>query len=560
MRQRSARPAAPAAAGAVASAPGVLYPARTMRWPRITLAAKYRLLFGCAVLAIIAAALATPWYFLQVVVLEAPFRESERIAENYLQYVLGRPEAQRPAMHAPELSRGAPANPRFVRLNFDPQRPDSLVSLAPEDPFIVRAARRLLGSSTRETAYQMGTTENGRAEFQYARAVRVERSCLSCHADGKSAQVFRENELAGMIVVRLPARDTQRALIRNRVFLIVAGALAAILAILLFYVIVQRFILAPIQELRGVTLRVAEGDLEVRSSVATGDEFEQLSNNLNTMLERLRASQEELRAANRLLDEKLGHMAESNIALYEANRIKSEFLANVSHELRTPLTSIIGFAELLREGPARNDVEKVKRYSENILISGRILLEIINDLLDLAKIEAGKVDLNVTQVDIADLCQTLLDFMRPLADKKDITLALRLEFDHPKLATDEGKLRQILFNLLSNAIKFTQPGGRVELSGRSTLDDRVYLAVTDNGPGIAAEYQTKIFEKFRQVEQSETRTQGGTGLGLAIAKELTQLLKGEIGVRSEPGEGATFWLRLPHIEAGVADRDTPSLI
>lgn len=531
-----------------------------MRLPRISLAAKYRLLFGLAVLLIIAAALSMPWYYLKWLTLEAPYREAQRAAEDYLHFVLGHPAEQRPPPHAHQgLDEPAPAmGPRFVRFTFNLEDPDSMVRTLPEDAFARQALRAFQKDHLRTSAFQRTSVGEAPA-FRYARAVWVSRSCLTCHAEGQSAQPFRENELAGLILVTLPARDSLQALFRNQLVLVVAGALSGLLAILLFYAIVQRFILAPIQELRRVTLRVTDGDLGVRANVRTGDEFEQLSNNLNAMLERLRDSQLELRAANRLLDEKLGQLAESNVALFEASRIKSEFLATVSHELRTPLTNIIGFAELLREGPAARDLEKVKRYSENVLISGRILQEIINDLLDLAKIEAGKVDLNSSPVDVSDLCRTMTDIMRPQADKKEITLSYDPSDPPERWQTDEGKLRQILFNLMSNAIKFTQPGGRVQIVAALEPDERLYLAVTDNGPGIAAEDQVKIFEKFRQLERSETRTQGGTGLGLAIAKELTSLMNGQMGVVSALGQGATFWVRLPQIEGKTVQRPLTAL-
>jgi signal transduction histidine kinase len=297
----------------------------------------------------------------------------------------------------------------------------------------------------------------------------------------------------------------------------------------------------------------------VRSAVRTGDEFEQLAESFNAMLERLRVSQEELKTANRSLDMRLGEMAEINVSLHEANRVKSEFLANVSHELRTPLTSIIGFAELMRESGGADGDGRMTRYSENILISGRILLEIINDLLDLAKIEAGKIELRVETVAAAELCQTLLEFLRPQADQKNLELKLEADDALPPLETDRGKVRQILFNLLSNAVKFTPEGGRVKLSVRR-LGDRVEFAVSDSGPGIAPEHQKMIFEKFRQIDQSATREHYGAGLGLAIAKELTQMLGGDIGVRSEPGQGATFWVRVPVTAPEPRERTPISLV
>ncbi|HMQ15783.1 MAG TPA: HAMP domain-containing sensor histidine kinase, partial [Phycisphaerae bacterium] len=241
-------------------------------------------------------------------------------------------------------------------------------------------------------------------------------------------------------------------------------------------------------------------------------------------------------------------------------RLKSEFVASVSHELRTPLTSIIGFAELLREGPAGEMGGRAARYAENILISGRILLEIINDLLDLAKMEAGKVELHLATVPVDELCNALIDFVRPMADKKKIDVAAVIGPDLPILITDRGKLRQVLFNLISNAIKFTPEGGRVHLAAERLDDQQVRLSISDTGPGVAHQDQRLIFEKFRQIDQSATREHHGTGLGLAIARELTLLLGGQIGVDSEPGQGATFWVTLPTAANDSAERPLISLV
>ncbi|MGE3183014.1 MAG: ATP-binding protein, partial [Phycisphaerae bacterium] len=536
---------------------------------RVSLAAKYRLLFGFAVLRIIASALALPWYFMNFLILEPPFREATRAADDYLQLVLGRPESSHPALHAAEAASsphvGPNSFPRFLNLRADADDPEAMINtyFDPATPaetreFVGDAFRMFIRDPLRDRAYRLIELEDT-ARFHFAKAVRITKSCLTCHDEGKSASPYRENELAGLIILDLPADQSLRGLFRNRLILIIAGSLAGLLAILVFYIIVQRFILSPIGQLSGVALRVADGDLDVRSDLRTGDEFEVLSRNLNTMLERLRSSQEELRSANQLLDEKLGQMAESNVALYEANRVKSEFLANVSHELRTPLTSIIGFAELLREqkNPASN--ERIARYSENILISGRILLEIINDLLDIAKIEAGKVELNVEEADVVDLCKSLVDFLRPLADAKRVRLTVKAPDEPIFRKTDVGKLRQILFNLVSNAIKFTPDDGIVELMLRPDAYDKTYFAVTDNGPGIAPEDQERIFEKFRQLEKSETRSKGGTGLGLAIARELAELLGGQVGVYSEIGQGATFWLRLGDVTHSTVERRPISL-
>jgi signal transduction histidine kinase len=531
-----------------------------MRLARISLATKYRFLFGLAVLLIIGAALAVPWYALEVLVLQQPFREARSASEAYFRLVLPHAGVMT-AVHGGKsglMGGVVEAQPTFVSL--DELSDEATTQPATDvDAFLAEAFSTFRERPDKDFFYRTSRDERGR-RFRYAHAVWVTRGCLNCHGEGRSEEPYRENQLAGIITVDLPAEQSGQAAIVNRVLVVGAGVLAGILAILVFYLITTRFILSPIHELRSVALQVADGDLAVRSTVRTGDEFEQLSVNINTMLERLRASQEELKKANRLLDEKLGEMAETNVALFEANRVKSEFLANVSHELRTPLTSIIGFAELLREGQPREGDERSTRYAENILISGRILLEIINDLLDLAKIEAGKVELRVESVPPADVCRTLVDFMRPQADKKRIRLALEVEEEVPALFTDRNRIRQILFNLMSNAIKFTPEAGRVWLRVQRLDDAHVRFEVQDTGPGIPPAHHQTIFEKFRQIDQSATRAHHGTGLGLAISKELVTLLGGEIGVDSAPDEGARFWVTLPTAAPEQTERPLISLV
>jgi signal transduction histidine kinase len=359
--------------------------------------------------------------------------------------------------------------------------------------------------------------------------------------------------LRGIIDVVLPIPQDEG--VWNSVVTVLAGASGAVLAILAFYMITQRIVLSPVTTLRKVAEQVATGDLGVRSTIRTGDEFEELSDTFNDMLAHLTAAQEVQRNINRSLDIKLGQLAEANVALYESNRLKSEFLANVTHELRTPLVSIIGFAELLRDAAQTPEVDpkRLGRYSENILTSGRSLLEIINDLLDLAKIEAGKLELHVSEFSIAELCRDLIDFVRPLADKRNQTLETRLADDLPRCRSDSGKIKQILYNLLSNAVKFTPTGGAISLSVDRDGDLFVRLVVRDTGPGIAESQRQAIFEKFHQLDSSQTREHAGTGLGLAITKELVQMLGGTIELESTAGEGASFMVKLPIL----TERATP---
>ena len=208
---------------------------------------------------------------------------------------------------------------------------------------------------------------------------------------------------------------------------------------------------------------MSQGDLNIRSDISTGDEFEQLSETFNTMLANLKSGDEQLRDINKALDLKLVQLGETNVALYESNRLKSEFLANVSHELRTPLNSILGFAELLNETVKENPDPKAARYLQNILASGRNLLELINDLLDLAKIEAGRMDVRSEPLSLNDLFEGLINLLKPLAEGKDLSIMPAIEADVPIMETDPTKLQQVLYNLLSNAIKFSPNGGRIDI-------------------------------------------------------------------------------------------------
>ena len=201
-------------------------------------------------------------------------------------------------------------------------------------------------------------------------------------------------------------------------------------------------------------------------------------------------------------------------------------------------------AELLREKPAA-DAEKSRRWAENIISSGRSLLNMINDLLDLAKAEAGKMELRVEKTSIPQLLEGLTAFFSPLTEKKMIKVRLQVADTIPLVQTDSAKVQQILYNLLSNAIKFTPEQGRIGIKAAMLDDVTVRITVTDTGPGISEENLAKIFDKFRQLDGSLTRKEPGTGLGLAICRQLSELLAATISVESTLGEGSTFYLDLP---------------
>jgi two-component system, NarL family, sensor histidine kinase BarA len=208
----------------------------------------------------------------------------------------------------------------------------------------------------------------------------------------------------------------------------------------------------------------------------------------------------------------------------------------------------------LRETAGENTDAKPARYLQNILLAGRNLLDLINDLLDLAKIEAGRMDVRSEPLSVGDVFEGLINLLKPLAEAKGLNIVTAVAADVPIIQTDPAKLQQVLYNFLSNAIKFSPQGGRVDLAAAMEGPDHVRIGVTDGGPGIEPEKHEMIFEKFRQIDGSVTRQHSGTGLGLAISKELTALLSGSIGVQSAPGEGACFWITLPlEIQPGQRD-------
>jgi signal transduction histidine kinase len=234
-------------------------------------------------------------------------------------------------------------------------------------------------------------------------------------------------------------------------------------------------------------------------------------------------------------------LARVNMALFEGNRLKSEFLSTMSHELRDPLNSIIGFSEVLLG--ADNLSEKQHRYSGNIMASGQRLMALINDILELAKLEAGKMRLHLEPVHVAQACEHAVAQLRHQAEKKNIDLRIIADPDLPTARQDAGKIHQILTNLVSNAVKFTPEGGWVTLRAACDGPDLTFTVV-DTGVGIAADEQDLIFEKFRQAANPMTREHGGTGLGLSIVRELAKLLGGDVTVVSELGRGSTFTVRV----------------
>ncbi len=518
--------------------------ARRSRY-RLSLADKCFLLFALAVLSIMAATLFMPWVQMAGLDEEAAFRKAQqvamvaRLAAPLQVSDWGKAQAQ--------LNENWPRYAKLYGLERDvPMPPPQLVTV--EQAEKRRQAAQLMGH---DGGFVVQKTDELRADptalyayrFQEIDGVPHIRLAMAVRSSSADAQA---GALQGIIDVRTPRGDMKTW---NFITVVCAGLSGLLLALLVFYLIMQKLILVPVRNLRKVAEQVTTGDLEVRSTIATGDEFEELGDAFNDMLAHLQTQQEELTKINRSLDIKLGELAEINVALFESNKLKTDFIGNVSHELRTPLVSIIGFAELLADATEDppEDKSRMKRYAQNILTSARMLLDIINDLLDLAKLEAGKMELHLSEFDLGDTCEAVVEFHRPIADKKNLSLDWALDGAIPKLNSDAGKIKQVLYNLVSNAIKFTPAGGTVRITAAVVEEDRVRLSVSDTGPGISEEAHGRVFEKFRQLDASVTREHGGAGLGLAITKELVQMLGGEIVLQSAEGKGSTFSVTLPRV-------------
>ena len=401
--------------------------------------------------------------------------------------------------------------------------------------------------------YREFRTEDA-SEYHYYQPVRARKSCLVCHqyqeligdppAGFDEARHPRqaEEDLMAVVKVVMPDAATRKAINWNRAILLATAIITVFLAMLVAYAIV-----------RHVSDEVRRGNIDARADIHTADEFEELGLAFNRMLRGLIDSQEELLKTNTVLDDKVDELAQANLNLYEMNRLKGDFLATMSHELRTPLNSIIGFSDVL--GSIESLDPKQKRYVENIRSSGRMLLEMINDILDLAKIEAGKMEVRPTVFNLDAVVSAQCDMVRPLAERKRIDLAHEAGPGLEGVEQDQAKVQQILANLLSNAVKFTPQGGRVDVFSRLEVVEgepvsEFLMEIVDTGVGIAEDERQMIFEKFRQGhvfqrDDAMSREFTGTGLGLSIVRELCRLLGGDVSVESQLGRGSRFTVRLP---------------
>ncbi len=524
----------------------------------IPLANKCMILFGAAVVLIIGAALIVPWVRLASIVDQSQLETSRQIARLWASNPLLDPTVSRLFHPGGEEPPEAGTGTRSLQIRFYSEGEWAAASF--EGGFLGAAKERLSAraddAEDRERVEHAEViSESDARVYRYARAI-----------------VDDAGQRVGVLTVERRSEVAASQLFVNRIYLLAAGLGAGALAVLVFHLITTRLILEPVRSLRATADLVRQGNLDIRAELKTGDEFEDLGDAFNSMLVELTDQQSQLRGINRSLDLRLTDLAERNVMLHETARLKGEFLANISHELRTPLNSIIGFAEILQgiaesdsqspgNPPTPEQLHKRRRYLDNIVVAGRTLLEMINELLTMARIDAGKVELHIQRMNVAETCEGLVALIRPLAEKKRLELALQLPTsdgrltsnpsmaDLPPIETDPQKLQQIVFNFLSNAVKFTPEGGKVTLRADRLFPAdgtaRVRFSVIDTGTGIPADKHEFIFQKFTQLDTSHTREHQGTGLGLAIAREYAEMLQGEILLDSGVGRGSMFSLVVP---------------
>ncbi len=375
--------------------------------------------------------------------------------------------------------------------------------------------------------------------------------CYHCH--GSSRKVL------GSMAVRLSAESVYGTVAaqRNRTLLLTLIGLSVVITMI--YLIVNKLIRRPVEDLAKKATRFAEGHIVVTAEVKTEDEIGVLGKTFNYMVERVslasRKLEEEITRKTVLLNERtrlISLLEKANRDLRELDKMKSTFLANMSHELRTPMNAIIGYTDLLIDGIDGPINEEQTKSLKKVAVNARHLLQLINDVLDISKIESGKIVLDLKEIDLKWLIESVLLTFEPLIKQKNLALTVTIDESLPFVYGDEDRIKQVLINLLSNAVKFTYKGG-LTISARSSergiepgeIPIFAEVCVEDTGIGIKDEDLGRIFDKFVQVDLTTVREYEGTGLGLSIARGLVSLHKGMIWATSKHGEGSKFCFTLP---------------
>ena len=390
-----------------------------------------------------------------------------------------------------------------------------------------------------------------------------EQECYHCHGSSR--------KILGSMVVKVGAETVYATVAaqRNRTLILTLFGLTFVVGMI--YIIVNRFIRHPVRNLERKAKLFADGDMSVSVDIKTEDEIGVLGKTFNYMVESVssfsKRLEEEVKRKSLLLDERtrlLTLLEAANRDLRALDKLKSTFLANMSHELRTPMNSIIGYTDLLLDGVDGAVNEEQEKSLKKISTNAHHLLQLINDVLDISKIESGKMKLSPSAFDFREMVDTVIPTFEPLLKQKGLILSLDIDKDLPFIYGDEDKVKQILINLLSNAIKFTEKGtitisARLSERGVQAGEKPIFaeICVQDSGIGIKEEDINKVFDKFVQVDLTTVRQYEGTGLGLSIARGLVALHKGMIWVTSKPNEGSKFCFTIPLNRDVLEKHDEP---
>ena len=408
------------------------------------------------------------------------------------------------------------------------------------------------------------SADNGAAQFRYVQALRVNESCLECHGEpageidvtGFPKEGWTLDSVGGAISIVIPLEQQYQALRENVVRDVGFFLLLATFIGIVVFGLMTVFVLRPLEAMKRAFGEVGEGRLRqsmddagtAREVASLIDRFNVMSRELSVTYEELEeqveARTQDLRRANEELAAQRDNLEALSEKLAKESQVKSDLLSMVNHELRTPLTSIITLAQIALESGGADEEER--RSWEEVRKSSSVLLGMINDMLDIARSDAGAMAVSMELMDLGDIVASAQSTIGPLAVGARVTLATTVAPDVPLVSGDYEKMMRILENLGSNAVKFTPAGGTVSLSAmREEETGDVLVTVSDNGIGIAKENQERIFDRFFQVDSSTTRIYGGSGLGLALVREYAAAQGYTVGVESELGCGSAFTVRIP---------------
>lgn len=453
---------------------------------------------------------------------------------------------------------------RFV--NFNPR------NQADEPDEFDAAALNAFNAGTAAEYYGI-TWYEGKEVFRYLAPMRIEENCLDCHGEpageidvtGYVKEGWSIGDVGGAISIVMPldvyVESEQTSIVQDVIFF--GGML--VVCLLIMYAALSYLVTRPLSKIQTGVECIQTGDLNVQLAYTESSremntlmaEFNQMARELSDIYDNLETQVEDrtaqLAAANAVLERQRTQLEEANERLRDENRYKSDFLAMMSHELRTPLTSIIAFTELLNRDNRTLDEKEAETRSE-IEANSRVLLLMINDILEMSRLDAGRTDMNIEMVDLGDIAGMIETVVQPLADKSRVGFSCEIDPDVPLIKADFEKIRHVLENLCGNAVKFTPEGGSVKLRMVHHPEcGEVWIKVSDTGIGIAKADQQRIFERFVQADSSPSRKYNGTGLGLSLAKEYTEMHGGLLSVESKPGVGSTFTVRIPVERTGEGE-------